>query len=125
LSVSPAPATSHNQEEFMPSPTYTITLGKDVTLTGISNARSATVSSSATEIDTTTLGATARTFAKGLVEQKIDFECVDAPGCAVGDTITITGTQTGNASYVVTSIAQSEPIDGIVTYTVSATRTTS
>ena len=109
----------------MPAPTYTITLGKNVNVTGISNARSVTVSSSATEIDTTVLGATARTFAKGLVEQKVDVECVDTPGCATGDTITIGGTQTGNASYVVTSVAQAEPIDGIVTYTVSATRTTS
>jgi hypothetical protein len=104
---------------------YTITLGKDVTVTGVSHARSVTVSSSATEIDTTVLGASARSFSKGLIEQKIDVECVDAPGCASGDTITIAGTHTGDASYIVTSIAQAEPIDGIVTYTVSASRTTS
>jgi hypothetical protein len=102
----------------------TIILGKDVTVTGVSNARSVTVSSSATEIDTTVLGGTARTFSKGLIEQKIDVECVDAPDCSAGDKITIGGTSTGNAKYVVTSVAQAEPIDGIVTYTVSASRTT-
>ena len=107
----------------MPGST-SIQLGKDVTLTGISNARSCTVTSSASEIDTTSLsGATHRRFSKGLAEQTIEFECTDAPGCASGDTITIGGTNTGgNASYIVTSVAQSEPIDGIVTYTVSGTR---
>lgn len=107
----------------MPGPTYTIQLGKNVTLTGISNARSATVTSSASEIDITSLdGSAFRKFFKGLAEQTIELECVDAPGCVAGDTITIGGTSTGNASYIVTSVAQSEPIDGIVTYTVSATR---
>lgn len=100
-----------------------IQLGKDVNLTGISNARSCTVTSSASEIDTTSLnGGTHRRFSKGLAEQTIEIECVDAPGCASGDTILIGGTETGNASYIVTSVAQSEPIDGIVTYTVSGTR---
>jgi len=110
----------------MPGPTYTILLGKNVTLTGISNARSATVTSSASEIDITALdGGTYRKFFKGLAEQTVEFECVDAPGCAAGDTITVGGTSTGNASYIVTSVAQAEPIDGIVTYTVSATRAAS
>jgi hypothetical protein len=106
-------------------PAATIQLGKDVTITGISNARTVTVSSSASEIDTTHLGSSARTFSKGLVEQKIDVECVDTPGCAVGGTIAISGTSTGDATYVVTSIARAEPIDGIVTYTVSAVRANS
>jgi hypothetical protein len=102
---------------------FTIVLGKNVTLTGITGARSCTVSSSASEIDTTTLGGlTHRRFSKGLAEQTIEIECIDAPGCAAGDTITIGGTSTGNASYIVTSVAQAEPIDGIITYNVSGTR---
>jgi hypothetical protein len=100
-----------------------ILLGKDVTITGVTGARSVTVTSSASEIDTTTLGGlTHRRFSKGLAEQTIEIECIDAPGCEAGATITIGGTTTGNAAYIVTSVAQAEPIDGIVTYTVSATR---
>lgn len=106
----------------MPGST-SIQLGKDVTLTGITAARSCTVTSSASEIDTTSLsGATHRRFSKGLAEQTIEIECTDVPGCVAGDTITIGGTTTGNASFIVTSVAQAEPIDGIVTYTVSGTR---
>lgn len=103
-----------------------ILLGKDVTISGVNGARSVTVSSSASEIDTTTLGGlTHRRFSKGLAEQTIEVECIDNPGCAAGDTINIDGTTTGDASYIVTSVAQAEPIDGIVTYTVSATRAAS
>jgi hypothetical protein len=106
------------------SGSFTIVLGKDVTLTGITGARSCTVSSSASEIDTTTLGGlTHRRFSKGLAEQTIEIECIDAPGCDAGATITIGGPETAaGASYIVTSVAQSEPIDGIITYTVSGTR---
>ena len=35
---------------------------------------------------------------------------------------TLSGTDTGDVTYVVTNIAKSEPIDGIITYTVSAQR---
>lgn len=101
----------------------TITLGKDVTITGISNARSCTVTSSASEIDTTTLGGlTHRRFSKGLAEQTVEVECVDSPGVSVGSAFTLGGTTTGNAAFICTKVAQSEPIDGIVTYTVSGTR---
>ena len=107
-------------------PGATIQLGKDVTITGVNNARSCTVTSSASEIDTTSLnGASYRRFSKGLAEQTVEVECVDAPGVSAGATFTLGGTTTGNASYIVTKVAQSEPIDGIVTYTVSGTRTPS
>ena len=102
----------------------TITLGKDVTVTGISNARSCTVSSSASDVDVTKFGDTSRKFRKALIEQTIEVECVDSPGVEVGANFTIAGTQTGNATYVCTSIARSEPLDGIVTFTVSGSRTT-
>lgn len=100
-----------------------VTLGKEVTITGVSNARSCTVSSSASEIDVTKFGDTSRKFRKALIEQTIEVECVDDPGVSAGDTFVIGGTTTGDASYICTSVARSEPLDGIVTYTVSGSRT--
>lgn len=102
----------------------TVTLGKDVTIGGVSNARSCTVTNSAAEIDVTKFGDTSRKFRKAMIEQTCELECVDDPGVAVGDTFTLTGTDTGaSVDYIVTSVAESDPIDGIKTYTVSATRT--
>ncbi len=100
-----------------------VTLGKDVTISGLSNARSITVNNTANEVDVTKFGDTFRTFVKAMVEQTIEVECVDAPGKDVGQTFTLTGTTTGNTiEFVVTNVAQSQPIDGIITYTVSAQR---
>jgi hypothetical protein len=99
-----------------------VTLGKDVTISGISNARTVTVNNSASEVDVTKLGDTSRKFRKAVIEQTVEVECVDSPGVSVGGIFTLTGTGTGNVKYVVTNIAQSEPIDGIITYTVSAAR---
>lgn len=98
------------------------TLGSGITVTGVSNARSFTVSNTATEIDVTKFGDTGRKYRKGIIEQTIELECVDAPGVSVGGTFTITGTETGNATYTCTSVKQDEPIDGIITYTVSGVR---
>jgi len=103
-------------------PTFTVTLGKDATLTGIANARSATVSSSASEIDVTKFGDTSRKFRKALIEQTIEVECVDEPGSTIGSTFTVAGTSTGNATYIVTGITRSDPLDGISTFTVSGSR---
>lgn len=103
----------------------TITLGKDVSVTGVSNARSCTVTNTASEVDVTKFGDTSRKFRKALIEQTVEVECVDAPGVSVGGTFTIGGTQTGNATYICTSVSESQPLDGIVTYTVSGSRTTS
>lgn len=103
----------------------TITLGKDLTITGVSNARSATVTNSAAEIDVTTFAdgsAGFRKYKKALIEQTVEVECVDAPGVSIGGTFTLAGTTTGDAIYIVTNVAKSEPIDGIVTYTVSGSR---
>ena len=105
--------------------TVEITLGKDVTVTGVSNARSCTVTNSASDVDVTKFGDTSRKFRKALIEQTIELECVDAPGVTIGGSFTISGTQTGNATYVCTNIAQSQPLDGIITYTVSGSRTVS
>lgn len=105
--------------------TVEITLGKDVTITGVTNARSCTVTNSASDVDVTKFGDTSRKFRKALIEQTIELECVDAPGVTIGGSFTIAGTQTGNATYVCTNIAQSQPLDGIITYTVSGSRTVS
>jgi hypothetical protein len=107
----------------MPEVTTTLQLGKDVTITGVANARSATVTNSASDIDVTKLGDTSRKFRKALIEQTIEVECVDVPGVSIGGTFTVSGTTTGNASYICTSLGKSEPLDGIVTYTVSGSRT--
>jgi hypothetical protein len=107
----------------MPEVTSTITLGKNVTITGVTGARSCTVTNSANEIDVTALGNTSRKFRRGIVEQTIEIECVDVPGVAAGGSFTIAGTSTGNATYVCTSVKRDEPLDGIVTFTVSGTRT--
>jgi Tfp pilus assembly protein PilW len=107
----------------MPPGTVEIKLGKDVQITGVANARTCTVSHSASEVDVTKFGDTARKFRKALIEQTIELECVDAPGITIGANFTISGTATGNATYVCTNIAQSSPLDGITTFTVSGSRT--
>ena len=107
----------------MPVGSVEITLGKDVTITGVSNARSCTVTNSASDVDVTKFGDTSRKFRKALIEQTIELECVDAPGVSIGGTFTISGTQTGNATYICTNIAKSQPLDGIETFTVSGSRT--
>lgn len=99
-----------------------VTLGKDVTITGISNARSVTVNNTAAEVDVTKLGDTSRKFRKAMIEQTVEVECVDEPGVDVGNTFTLSGSQTGNVVYVVTNVAETDPIDGIKTFTVSASR---
>lgn len=99
-----------------------ITLGKDVTITGVTGARSVTVNNSAAEIDVTKFGDTSRKFRKALVEQTVEIECVDDPGVSAGGTFTLGGTSTGNVLYIVTSVVRNDPIDGIATFTVSASR---
>lgn len=100
-----------------------ITLGKDVTITGIDNARSVTVNNTANEVDITKFGDSSRKFIKALIEQTCEVECVDAPGVDVGDTFTLSGTDTGDVKYVVTNVSEGQPLDGIITFTVSAART--
>ena len=102
-----------------------VVLGKNVTVTGLTGARTITVNNTANEIDVTKFGDTFRIFRKGLIEQTIEVECVDVPGVNIGATFTLTDTNLATndgVEYVVTNIARSEPIDGIVTYTVSASR---
>jgi hypothetical protein len=109
----------------MAAGTVEIKLGKEVVITGVTNARSCTVSHSASEVDVTKFGDASRKFRKSLIEQTVELECVDDPGVTIGNTFTIGGTTTGNATYVCTNIAKASPLDGITTYTVSGSRTVS
>ena len=102
---------------------FTILLGKDVTISGVSNARSASVTASASEIDVTKFGDTSRKYRRGLIEQSIEVECVDDPGVAAGDTFTISGTNTGDVTYICTGVVRDEPLDDIITYKVSGKKT--
>ena len=99
-----------------------VTLGKDVTISGISNARTVTVNNTANEVDITKFGDTSRQMVKTLIEQTVEIECVDDPGVSVGGTFTLSGTDTGNVQYMVTNVAKADPLDGIQTWTVSAQR---
>jgi hypothetical protein len=109
----------------MPAGSVEIKLGKEVVITGVTNARSCTVSHSANEVDVTKFGDTSRKFRKALIEQTVELECVDDPGVSIGATFTIGGTATGNATYVCTNIAKAAPLDGVTTFTVSGSRTVS
>lgn len=99
-----------------------VTLGKDVTISGVDNARSVTVNNSGNEVDVTKFGDTSRKFRKTLIEQTVEIECVDDPGVSAGDEFTLLGTSTGLVKYIVTNVAEADPIDGIKTYTVSGSR---
>jgi predicted secreted protein len=108
----------------MPTTTTTaVQLGKNVSISGVANARSCTITSSANEIDVTKFGDTSRKFQRGLIEQTIEVECVDDPGVTAGTSFTISGTSTGNATFICTAVKINSPLDGIVSYTVSGSRT--
>jgi hypothetical protein len=105
-----------------------VTLGKDVTVTGLTGVRSITLNNAANEIEVTTFAdgvAGYRKFKKALIEQTVEVECVEDPGVAVGASFTLTDTNLATNSstkYVITNITRAEPIDGIMTFTVSASR---
>ena len=105
-----------------------VTLGKDVTVTGVANARTITINNSANEVDCTAFSdgsAGFRKYKKALIEQTVEVECVDEPGVTIGNVLTLTATGLSTASgveFVVTSIGRGDPIDGIRTFTVSASR---
>jgi hypothetical protein len=103
-----------------------VTLGKDVEISGISNARSITVNNSANEVEITKFGDTSRKFVKAMIEQTLEVECIDDPGVDAGDLFTLTFADTGagvnSKKFIVTSVAESDPLDGIKTFTVSASR---
>lgn len=101
------------------------TLGKDASISGIDNTivRSVNISTDGQQVDCTKRGDTKRKYKKGLAEQTIEVECVEDPGVAAKDVLAVTA---GHASgqFVVKSVKRTEPLDDIVTWTVSLTRTT-
>lgn len=105
----------------------TIVLGKDVSWTGIANVREATITTTYGEADVTKKGDSSRKIKKTWAEQTIEATCVDAPGCVAGDAITVSvtsgnGHDLSSVEFLVTSVTIEEPLDDIITYTVSATR---
>lgn len=100
------------------------TLGKDASISGIDNTvvRSVNISSDGQQIDCTKRGDTSRKYKKGLAEQTIEVECVEDPGVSVADVLSVTAGH-ASGSFVVKSVKRTEPLDDIVTWTVSLTRT--
>lgn len=98
------------------------TLGKDATITGVTNTnvRSVTATVEGTQIDVTRRGDTERKYRSGLKEATIEIEMLDgAP--AVGAEITVTHTNSGlGGTFVVTAVGESQPIDDVVTFNVTA-----
>jgi hypothetical protein len=108
-------------------PGETIVLGKDVSYTGISNVREGTITTTYGEADITKKGDTSRKIRKTWAEQTLEVTCVDTPGCTAGSAISVTvnggnGHNLSGIEFLVTSVTQEEPLDDIITYTVSATR---
>lgn len=104
----------------------TMVLGKDVSVTGVSNVVELTHSENAATYDTTKKGDSYRKILKGWIEDTITVNCNDAPGCARGDAVTISYTCasgfTTSAKYLVTKVTRNEPLDGIITYDVELSR---
>ena len=100
---------------------------RTICYTGISNVREATITTTYGEADVTKKGDTSRKIKKTWAEQTLEATCVDAPGCAAGDSISVSvdsgnGHDLSSVEFLVTNVTQEEPLDDIVTYTVSATR---
>ncbi len=105
----------------------TIVLGKNVSYTGVNNVREGSITTTFTEIDKTKKGDTVRTIVEGWAEQTLELTCVDTPGVTEGSVVTVSNTgSNGHAlpsvKFLVTNVSRSEPLDDIVTFTVSATR---
>ena len=105
----------------------TIVLGKDVSYIGISNFREATITTTYGEADVTKKGDSSRKIAKTWAEQTLEATCVDDPGWAAGDSISVSvnsgnGHGLSEVEFLVTNVTEEEPLDDMITYTVSATR---
>ena len=104
-----------------------VSLGKDVTVTGISNVTDVTIDESAAEYAVHKRGDTNTKIVKGWIDQTVEVTCNDAPGTTKGATVTLTHASAGGfqltaVKYLVTKVAKTEPLDGICTYSVSLVR---
>jgi hypothetical protein len=105
----------------------TIVLGKNVTYTGISNVVEGSITTSFTEIATAKTGDTETSIKKGWAEQTMEVTCNDAPGVTDGGVVTVSasganGHNLSSIKFLVVNVSQSEPLDDIVTYSVSLSR---
>jgi hypothetical protein len=101
----------------------TISLGKDQGSPGVGvGVRSVSASSEAAQIDKTVRGATSRSYLAGFKTQTVEVECLDDPGVDPGDDVTLSA---GHASgpFKVMSVRRNEPLDDVVSYTVTCQRT--
>lgn len=100
-----------------------ITLGKDAGDPGVGAAvRSVTASSEASQVDKTARGDTSRKYFAGFKNGTVEVECLDNPNVDVGDDVTLSA---GHASgpFKVMSVRRNEPLDDVVTYTITCQRT--
>lgn len=104
----------------------TYTLGKDCTITGVTNTnvRNVTATVEAAQVDKTTRGAAARKYLTGMKDATIEIEMLDgAP--AVGATLTISHANSGlSGDFVVTQVQRQEPLEDVVVYNVTCKRKT-
>ena len=108
----------------MAAPQYT--LGKDATITGLTNTniRDVKVSVEGKKIDKTARGATSRKSVIGMKDVSIEVEMVDAPP-AINTVVTITHANSGmSGTYWVTNVQRKEPLSDIVSFAVTLKRKT-
>ena len=99
-------------------------LGKDATITGITNTkvRSVSITTDGPQIDATKRGDTTRKFKAGFKDQTVEVECLEDPSVAPGDTVSLTAGH-ASGSFKVMSVTRNEPLDDVVSYSVSLKRT--
>lgn len=99
-------------------------LGKDATITGITNTkvRSVSITTDGPQIDATKRGDTERKYKAGFKDQTVTVECAEDPSVSVGSTVTLSAGH-ASGSFKVISVTRNEPLDDIITYSVSLKRT--
>lgn len=99
----------------------TYSLGKDATISGLTSSaiRSVTATVDGSQIDITRRGHTERKYKSGWKEATIEVEMLDSPP-SVSSEVTVTHPNSGlGGVFIVTSVATSEPLDDVVTYSVT------
>ncbi|MEI8369762.1 MAG: hypothetical protein WCJ31_15110 [Planctomycetia bacterium] len=99
----------------------TYTLGKDATITGVTNAnvRNVTVTIESAQVDKTARGATSRKYLAGMKDATVEIDMIDSPPTA-GAVLVIAHANSGlSGSFVVTSVQRQEPLDDVVGFNVT------
>jgi hypothetical protein len=100
----------------------TYTLGKDATITGVTNTnvRNVTVTIEAAQVDKTARGSTSRKFLTGLKDATLEIDMIDTPPTA-GAILTVAHANSGlSGDFVVTNVQRQEPLEDIVAWNVTA-----